>query len=369
MFKKTLFNTSFYVRKAPEGESGGEGGGAGGSGSGNAGTESPPSSASTPTGGINQPAFDHGPSGEQFSPPDVNSRVSEIMKGPGDRRLTAAELNDMLNFNVPFAKSEEKKEEKKPGTEAAPAPAAAAPAITPKPGETATVPPAPAALTPEAIAAAAVAAVKAAQPTPAAETPKPEVAKPFYGNREQGAMRDAIQVNPELKAAIFGDKPEVAAQAIDIMVNGIMNQMMADSGQLMGMMYQKIINDVRGIIPQQITHQTESRDNTQRFYTKYAELNVPTIKPLIEAVAVAMRKAEPNSNPGSDDFLNRLGLGVHAAFKKEFGFDLPRKGGTTMAPAPGATARSEPFVANGGARPPAAANGHDKSADILALLI
>lgn len=361
MLKNRLLNSVSFedrIMLRAEGE-GGEGGGGGGAPSGPA-----PSPTSESTG---QPAagndFDFGSSrgfGERFSTQAENKIVSDLADKPGDFVLDSDQLAAMLNFNIPFG--EPKKEEPKPE--------APKPEVPAKP-EAKTEESKPAELSPD--VKALVEALKAQQKPPEqpkpAEPAKPAERKPFYGS-----VKPELQIHPELAKAVYeADTPERSAQALNMIVSGVMNQVMEDAAaMMMGQMHQ-MQQYIQTQIPQMVQNTNQSSKNSEKFFDMHKELDKPVFRPLINSLAAAMVQAEyqkPGFNPGSPEFLGRLGMAVHAKIKEEFGFDLPRAAAPAVGNPPAAPARKPQFQTNGSARPPAAgpANGN-QSADILSHLI
>lgn len=339
---------------------GGAGGG-GGSDGGGGGSGSPASAASSDS--------DAGHSFSRSAAPDPGEvRTVLAREADPEHKLSFAEIRTLMGF-------EPKMGPKAPApAPAAPAPAAPAASATgteaPKTGTQA----APAPAVDPNVSALVQAIATAAKKSPAAEPSQPDPApapapKEFYGGHQP-----AVQVSPDVAAALFnGEDPAKSQAALNHIVNGIMNKVMTDASQLMVFMNQQLQQQVLAQIPQVVTQQHSSKSNTEKFFGRYPELNKPGLQQLINNTAMQLReakaKSDPTFDPGADGFLDEVGAAVHKAVLDSLGVAIPRsqqqqQQQPIQAPVP-KSAAPKPFFTPGGSRPPANPHLNGQSADIM----
>lgn len=320
---------------------------------------------SVPEGGTVDNDAGHSFSESGPSSSDV-SRSAELLKQPDDTKISFKDIAGLLRLDLP------PKPEAKPTPAQQPA-AAAQPAVgtQPKVGEQPQQPVTPPAgqqaLTPEAIAAA----VKAALPQqPAAAQPanEPQAPKPFYGT-----VRPPMAVSEQLATDLFGEDPGKSMGAINTLVNGIMNQVMADVAPYV----QHLMQQQQAAIPQLVQQQQQTYTAEQKFYQRFGELQRPAFKTVVDGVAQHVRaqwKASGKQITMSDEYFDAVGNAVHEYLKQEMGFSPPRARAaaapaaaqqiTAPASAAPASAAKSKFWTNGGARPPADPRLNGQSADL-----
>lgn len=363
MNKKTNFARKFGEAQicSTDPDDGDIGDSGGGGGDGAVVDSSPPSLERDGGGGTSDRDANHTFNSRGYNTPEQGKQVSEILKKGDDYRLTFSELDLLLGFEgvKPDDKDTKKQEPAKAqppksGAQSLP-PALGAPA--PEANKSPELDPNVKALT-ERIDQLVQTAVR---PQPETGEPKqPAKPKMFYGD-----VQPAFNVNPELMRDLMDpDDPQKNITAINSIVNGLANKLMQDQILILS----RAMQNLQQYVPQAVQTHTNGRELMNKFYTTYKELNAPGIQPLV--VAVAKQMIEQNKGASVDEkFLDQLGKNVHAAFKAQFGFDLPRQGAPAV-PSNGNMNGVQPqkkkktFVTSGGARPPAAPGG-SQSADIL----
>jgi hypothetical protein len=181
-----------------------------------------------------------------------------------------------------------------------------------------------------------------------------------------------LEVSPELAQAIFnGEDPARAGLALNHLVNSIMNRVMQDAVGLMGVVSQNL----RQEIPATVDVQYQGRSNTEKFFTKFPELNNPVFRPTVEAVAqnaVAVMTQKGQKIAYDDKFFDQVGQIAIEILERDTGMQIRKPAPVKSAPGqqPAQAAPKGRYFTQGGSRPPAgpeALNG--KSADILSHLI
>lgn len=363
--KKTSFEQRFgeaqVCSAGPEDGDFGDGGGGGGDDA--VVDSSPPSLERDGGGGTSDQDAGHVFSSRGYSSPEQGKQVADILKKGDDYRLNFSELDLLLGFEgvKPPAKDNEKQEPAKAqvpqgGAKQIPPTASGAPA--PKQEQKAPeLDPNVKALT-ERIDQLVQTTIK---PEGGNQTPQnPAKPKQFYGD-----VQPAFNVNPELMRDLMDpDDPQKNMTAINSIVNGLANKLMQDQILILS----RAMQNLQNYVPQAVQTHTNGRELMNKFYTNYKELNAPGIQPLVAVVAKQMIAQNKNA-PVDEKFLDQLGKNVHAAFKEQFGFELPRQTAPAATrPANGNGAgpakKKKTFVTSGGARPPAAPDG-SQSADIL----
>ena len=328
-----------------------------------------------PSGG-GQQQQDAGHSFGNTSPPspDHGTRVANLLTQSNsnpDMAISFDDIADLIKFDAPF----------KPTT---PAPAAPAASATPAVPNAATAPPAPPAapaapptqgITPEVLAEAlrqAGIGGQPAAPTPANPTEPP----PYYGGEVP-----ALQIRPEIVSALVGTSdPAIIAQAapaINTLVNGIMNRVIADQTARMQSTIATLMNNH---VPQAIQQHTQVNNLETQFYADNKHLDKPNLKPLVNQIsglyAAAQKKTDPNFAWNKQHFSTVAQL-VSRQFERIYGVPLAGAGpittnapGTppanqqTVPPAPPA----QPYMSSGSTRPPVVQPNSSQSADLLAFV-
>ena len=271
---------------------------AGGGGESSGGASSPPVSAPSAPAPQSDRNFNFEPS-RRPAEPDHKAEAVKVRgildKGTKpDYKLGTDEIRALLNFNPPFVEPEKKEPEAKLPAKAAPG--QPADLTKPKP-EAATLDPNVAAL---------VEALKSNVTQPKAETPPTDPAKPAEQKPFYGGFKPAVEIAPELAQAIMGDDPARSAQGLNHLVNSIMNHVMQDTAQLMVAM----ASQLRQEIPSQTLAQVQGQSNTDRFFSKFQELNNPIYRPVVEMItneAVAYFKSKGQPVVYDDNFLSQIG--------------------------------------------------------------
>lgn len=333
----------------------------------------PPSSASAPAPSASAPngggarETDAGHSFGRPAPPNNEGlKVREILNKGRDPeyRTTMDDIRALMGYEPQFVKADAEPDDE---MDDLPDPAAAASAEPAAPVVASQAPPA---LDPN--VAALVEAMKSQQrpATPAAQ-PKPDAPKPYYGGHVA-----PVEVAPELVADLFNsEQPERSVQAVNHLVNGIMNRVMADTQAQMADLYKATLQN----IPLVVQNHSTASESTRAFYTQYPELNKPAMKNVVNIIAKTMiENAQKAGKPVSynAEFLTALGENVHRFAQEQYGFAIPRTApaagrSTPVAPANPKASKAPRFISQGGARPPAASHLNGKSAenDILSSLI
>lgn len=339
-----------------EGDPGPNGGGAGvGDGGGGGGSE-PAAPAASSDGGRQHTPVDYNWD-TSTRPQPTTAQVASVLAKESDKNHTIgeSEIAALLNWN-PSLKSPKTSESQL----AAPSPAQQP---TPDPAAPpAATPPAPV-LDPN--VQAIVQALKTVTDTPAPGVPaqpnQPTQPKVFYGGH-----RPAIQVPESLVADLFDpNDAQKNVGAINTMLNGLANMVIQDVSQLMLSMRNDFVSQVPTLTQQQIAAQS----NSEKFYSRYPELNKPALKSAVEVIAAKTLQA--HQGPVTEAVLDQIGNEVHKFVEAQFGFKLSRAQNTAAAPAPTAKPNRKPvFQTPGNGRPPASnpATG-GQSADILSNLI
>lgn len=340
------FRNHFHIRRDNDAPAGG-GGGGGPAPSAPAPTSTPAPSSSEPSGRVPEPAtFDHGPRSSEPSA-DYTKQVQDILskEADPDHVLSFEETRALLGYPMKFKKND-------PAASAPVDPNAATVPPAPPPSPPA-APPAPAQLHPDAQAIVGALKEVLQAPSPGSD-PKSEPAKP---QRYYGETVPALQVHENLTKALFGDDvPPQASQAINHLVNGIAERVLADATTRMMAMGQHLMAAFPKMIPTHVSAQT----NAERFYAKYPELSKQVWRPMMGKLAEVMI-ADYNSKGLSttdDKFFEALANAAHKFIETEVGVSVrPNK---TIAPNPPPTAVAPPappappqrstFFTPGGAR-------------------
>jgi len=310
--------------------------------------------------------YDDGPSQEEAA------HVRGILDTENDpnARLSMKDIGALIGFNPPIGP----KKAAAPVDPNAPAnpnaPAAATPPVDPN---APAVPPVqPAAPTTEALTAAIVAAIKGNQPQAPANPNAPAAPaqpKAFYGD-----VNPALNVSETVLADLFNpDDPAKAAGALNAIINGIGNQVMQDVAKLQVQMMQAMMQRV----PQMVQTQSVQATNTQKFFSKFAELDKPALRPTVNAITsqIVEKHKKAGTLQYNDALYDEIGNAIHAYVKENLGVEIPRAGAQPIvSPAPRVAQqpkRKETFYTPGGARPPAGPNGNlnGQSADLRDLVL
>lgn len=358
-FAGICYNTPGEASSAPA--SGGDPGGGGGGGT--------PSPAATPSGGQQQQDAGHSAFGNSPPPSAADStRVSTLLAAGNANPETSLSMDDiaaLVRFDAPFTPK---------ATPAAP--------VVPN---AATVPPAPAApaapaaptgpqLSPD--AKAIVDALRTAglgQPAPApaaAPEPAPAAPVPYYGGEVQ-----ALQVTPQILSALVGSEdPAVlsqAAPAVNTLVNGIMNRVVADMRM---QMQSTVAAMMQTHIPQVVQQQQQTHSLETQFYGTHKHLDKPTLKPLVNQISALYRSAQLKTDPNfawTPEHFNTVAALVSRQFERMYGVPLAGAGPvTTNAPpaTPAPAAPQLPYMSSGSTRPPVVQPNQNQSADLLAFV-
>lgn len=219
-------------------------------------------------------------------------------------------------------------------------------------------------LTPQQIAQIAAAAAKGAtQPAQPKTDPSADKGpKPFYGS-EGGAP--AMVIPDELAQGVFSDDPATAKASIEAVINGMSNVIMRD---VQGMiMYAQ--RQMAQQLPGMITTHTAAQKGPDIFYDRYPMLDNPVLHSGIDQIGRAVAKQwaqggipwQKADGSMTDDFIDA----VAAAVSEATGISLaPAQ--TALQPAQVAPKSKRTFFNRGPqARPPAATQTQEKSADII----
>lgn len=353
------FNTPDVSGGNPgSGDVGGGGGGA-------------PSSDPLPNGGgqVQEPA-DH--SAFNTTSPRAEGqaqRVTALMSKKDTDILTFDEIADIMNFNPAFGDTN--------GTPAAtpatPQPAApAAPAAATSPA----APQAPAQPQAQPLTAEAIAAAVRAGLQPAADpSAAPSEPKVYYGGEVP-----AVTVDDGLVSVLIGsqDPAQVgpAKQALNALVNGMMNRVVADQNARMGQIAALIMQSV----PRQVRQEQTVNESERQFYGEFGELNRPAYKPVVDKIASIVISAKVKANPNfrlDQATINLIGEAARKQIERDYGVVPPRaKQVVTQQQQPGprpqqtqpAPVTREPFASRGGGARPPVADPNNQSADLLSLV-
>ena len=147
------------------------------------------------------------------------------------------------------------------------------------------------------------------------------------------AVRSAIGFALELAQAIFNsENPQQAHAALNHLVNGLANKMMEDTGKRMLAVAQQMFAAMPKITTAQIT--TTSR--TDKFNTKFPELNRPAFQPAVAQIAQAMQADyQRKGQPIDEKFIDALGNAVHTFLEQEMGVSFRPNKSIAPAPTPG----------------------------------
>ena len=376
MFKPTNYQSPIQAKLSGVCQIEGEGADAGspptgGGGESSGGASSPPTSAPSAPAPQGDRNFNFEPSRRPAEPDHKVEAVKVrgiLDKGAKpDYKLGTDEIRALLNFNPPF--EEPKKVDDKPG------PKPQTKATPGQPSDPAEPKPEPAALDPN--VAALVEALKSNVIQPKPETPPTDPAKPAEQKPFYGGFKPAIEVGPDLAKAIMGDDPVRSVQGLNHLVNGIMNHVMQDTAQLMVAM----ASQLRQEIPSQTLAQVQGQSNTERFFTKFKELDNPIYRPVVEMItneAVAYFKSKNQPIVYDDNFLTQIGQLAIEHIERTTGRPVRQSAPSNVRPAQAAPPNqpAKPngrFFTPGGSRPPAGPGSmNGKSADqndILSFLI
>lgn len=284
------------------------------------------SPSSTPTSTPSRGRADYGPAPRYEA--GHADRVAGILAKENDpsHSLTLDETRDLLSFPTVFKSWRDDGEVADPAVPPAANAAPVAPVAPAAPAAPAVDPNAPPKLDPnvEAIINALGGVVNAPkQPANPAEPTKP---RNYYGD-----VVPPVAVDPQLTSAIFNaENPQQAHEALNYLVNGMLNRVMEDTGRRMMAMAKQIMTAQPQIAQQQVT----ATNNTQRFYSKFAELNRDAFKPVVAEIEKAMvADARKTGRPIYDDkFIEDLGNAAHTFLEQTLGVSFRPK--TAAAPAP-----------------------------------
>ena len=331
------------------------------------GASSPPASAPSAPASQSDRNFNFEPS-RRPAEPDHKAEAVKVRgildKGTKpDYKLGSDEIRALLNFNPPFAEPEKVEEKTKPTAKAT-----SSQAVEP----TQPKPEAPA-LDPNVAALVEALKTNVTQPKPETspvDPAKPAEQKPFYGG-----FKPAVEISPELAQAIMGEDQARSAQGLNHLVNSIMNHVMQDTAQLMVAM----ASQLRQEIPSATMAQVQGQSNTERFFSKFQELNNPIYRPVVEMItneAVAYFKSKGQPVVFDDAFLSQIGELSIEHIERTTGRPVRQSAPGTVRAAP--TQPNQPakptgrFFTPGGSRPPAgpgSMNGKSAENDILSFLI
>lgn len=342
----------------------GDGGGGEGGGAGAPGPESLPNG-----GGQVQQNADHSAFNTPSPSPGHADRVREIMNRSDETHLTMDEIADLVRFDAPF---------KTPAAAIVPAQVAPPPAPPTPPAAPPAPPPvsADAKAIIDALKAAGVATPQNPQ-QPAPNTP-PAPPQSYYGGEVP-----AVRITPQVLSGILGtDDPAIlatAGPAVDSLVNGILNKAHADTNARMEAMARGLLS----MIPQQVQQVNQVSQAETEFYNGFPELKTPAMRPLVNEISslyvTAMRKTNPNFT-WTPEARAQCGELIHRDFERRYGFKIPRGQRAVIsnappaapaqpAPTPAPAAHQPPYIARGGARPPAVSTPANQSADLMAFVI
>lgn len=263
-------------------------------------------------------------------------------------RLSIEDVAALLSFDTPLGPKA-----------AAPAPKAGQPAdpLAPPAVDPNAPPVAPAAPAAPAVPATPQAFVEAVreivgnQPPAAPQEPSaPTRAQPYYG----GSV-PALEVTPELFSVLMNaENPQQSHQAMNFLVNSMMNRMIEDSHRSMLSMAKAIMTNVPKMIPSHI----QASSVQEKFNSKFPELNKPILQEMVKTIAGNLASARRAKNlPIDDSFIDELGEASHKFLEAATGKSF--RANSTIAPTPpqnlspvaAPPAVRETFYTSGGARP------------------
>lgn len=344
---RNLFRPRSYITRRDDNPGGGGGGSppAGGGGSSAPSASGPsPTPASTPSGGGNNPAppasFRYDSNADPTPQQSAEVRgILEMERDPG-HSLTWEQTRALLAHPMKFQTN-------KPVDNSVPDPDQPAPEIDPATGQPKAAPAAAATpqapqLSPEvkAIVDALGSIVQQPQNQPGPQNPN-EAPKP---KKYYGEMVPAVQVSPELAGALLGpDAPAQSVEALNYMVNGIMNRIMDDTGRRM----LEVAKMIYSTVPQMADARIQTQSTTEKFFGKYAELNRPAFHPVVSEVAQAVRAARQKAGKSTndDEFIAEVGETVHKFLEQQMGKSFRPNGAIPPAPRPNAQPNPAPAPA------------------------
>lgn len=192
---------------------------------------------------------------------------------------------------------------------------------------------------------------QAQQPQAPASPQEPQRAQPYYGGTVP-----ALEVTPELFGVLMNaENPQQSHQAMNFLVNSMMNRVMEDAHRSMLSMAKAIMTNVPKMIPPHI----QASSVQDKFNAKFPELSVPLFQEMIKTMAGTLaQKRREKGLPLDDSFIAELGEHAHKFLETATGKSF--RPNSTIAPTPPQTTPvvaappappRETFYTNGGARP------------------